>query len=509
MVIPSLQFTPRARRSFESMDLGLSLLQAHLGPVARVLALQMSILLALTLPFLWFQPVWALLILWWLSPWLSRGVLHVLSRRVFGQDAGVMSFLGHAREVHGRGLLASLLWRRLSPTRTFLLPVWQLEMQRGRAYRQRIQVLRREGGGSAFLLSLVCLLFIALTLLGCLGILQMMIPRGMGVNLWETLLDGFRKPWFAWLFTGLGILAIALVEPFFTAAGFSLYLNRRTVLEAWDLEQAFRRLAARLQAKARVILLMALIGGLGLAQEIPPSPVKVQDIQAPLHPEDPALKQVREILEKDPAFRSQRDVRKWTYKPTGKERGWVRALLDALFGESKPKAEKPRHLDLSKWLNPLALVVKIVCVALLILGALYLIYRFHHARQSRLEIDDYVPPDAVAGLDIRPSSLPADIPGEALRLFRMGDPRQALALLYRGALVALVHGHGLEIPASATEGDCLKAAQDLTLHAAFSTLTQAWIPMAYLGEAPDETVMLALIAQWPQAFGNVPSRGGR
>ncbi len=35
-------------------------------------------------------------------------------------------------------------------------------------------------------------------------------------------------------------------EPVYVACGFSLYLNRRTVLEAWDLELVFRRLRQRL-----------------------------------------------------------------------------------------------------------------------------------------------------------------------------------------------------------------------------------------------------------------------
>jgi hypothetical protein len=35
--------------------------------------------------------------------------------------------------------------------------------------------------------------------------------------------------------------AVAFVEPFYVAAGFGLYLNRRVELEAWDIEQEFRR----------------------------------------------------------------------------------------------------------------------------------------------------------------------------------------------------------------------------------------------------------------------------
>jgi hypothetical protein len=35
--------------------------------------------------------------------------------------------------------------------------------------------------------------------------------------------------------------AVAFLEPFYVAAGFGEYINRRVELEAWDIEQEFRR----------------------------------------------------------------------------------------------------------------------------------------------------------------------------------------------------------------------------------------------------------------------------
>jgi ABC-type sugar transport system permease subunit len=34
---------------------------------------------------------------------------------------------------------------------------------------------------------------------------------------------------------------VAFLEPFYVAAGFGMYVNRRVELEAWDIEQEFRR----------------------------------------------------------------------------------------------------------------------------------------------------------------------------------------------------------------------------------------------------------------------------
>jgi len=38
---------------------------------------------------------------------------------------------------------------------------------------------------------------------------------------------------------------VVFLEPFYVAAGFGMYLNRRAELEAWDIEQEFRRAFGR------------------------------------------------------------------------------------------------------------------------------------------------------------------------------------------------------------------------------------------------------------------------
>jgi thiosulfate reductase cytochrome b subunit len=44
-------------------------------------------------------------------------------------------------------------------------------------------------------------------------------------------------------FAGLLVYAgvVLMLEPFYVASGFAMYLNRRVELEAWDVEQEFRR----------------------------------------------------------------------------------------------------------------------------------------------------------------------------------------------------------------------------------------------------------------------------
>jgi hypothetical protein len=60
-------------------------------------------------------------------------------------------------------------------------------------------------------------------------------------------------------------LATTLIEPFFVGAGFGLYLNRRTEIEAWDVEMALRRLRERLGGAAPLLLALILLGVPGAA----------------------------------------------------------------------------------------------------------------------------------------------------------------------------------------------------------------------------------------------------
>jgi len=506
---PVLHFVPRLRRPMESLDLGLNLLQAHGKAVYQVFFLQLAILLALLLPFTWRTPALTLWILWWLLPWFHRGTLHVLSRRVFGQEASIFTFLEEWRPIHRHGFLASLLWRRSSWWRSFVLPVWQLEQQSGKAYILRTRLLRRQGGGAAILLTHGCRLAEAITPFAILLLLWMMIPQGISVDLEGTFGEWFNTKWFSWLFLLAGLLSIALIEPFYAAAGFALYLNRRTQLEGWDLEQSFRRLAARLRSAGRGLLLLLLLGAglgvqrLGAAPAAPPA--KLEEEPKPLRPLDPARKVLEDLQSQDPDLRRTRDKSVLRFKSTGKEPAWVRRFLEWW---DKPREEKreiapqqPRN-----WLKPLALVIKVLMVAALVALVIFVILRFRHKLRDRQVSDDYEAPEALAGLDVRPESLPPDVAGEALIRFHTGDPRGAMALLYRGALTALIHGHRLEIPSSATEGDCLRMAlPKLTEEAGgtFRLLTRIWIRMAYLGEDPDTETMEILCIRWRAAFGGV------
>ena len=114
------------------------------------------------------------------------------------------------------------------------------------------------------------------------------------------------------------------------------------------------------------------------------------------------------------------------------------------------------------------------------------------------------------GLDVRPESLPADLVARARQLARAGDVTAALAMLYRGALVELVHGAGVQFKDGDTERDCLRRAGD-TLRGGelryFGTLVRSWQHAAYAHTAPPVDTVLGLCDEWPASFAGPETRG--
>lgn len=113
-------------------------------------------------------------------------------------------------------------------------------------------------------------------------------------------------------------------------------------------------------------------------------------------------------------------------------------------------------------------------------------------------------PTHIAGLDLRPESLPEDPAMMAERLIEAGQFRSAFSLLYRGALSALVHRHALAIPDGATEGECQLLAReqlDMDLHDCFAGLTKVWLLLAYDHHVPEKQQALILCREWRSCFG--------
>ncbi len=479
-----------ARPAYEAQDLGLQLLRRNarqtFGAVAAVALPIWAALLLLDLP----SPGISLLVIWWLKPVLDRVALHVLSRAVFGQVPRVSETLAALPGLFDRPLIECLTWRRFQLRRSLWMPIACLEGLRGKDLRQRRSALEYgEAQGAATVATIVFLhleggLALSMFLLTASFLPDDLLPPFLDMIMDESF-ESTRA--YDWLSAATWLPCLLLVEVLYVAAGFGLYLSRRTQLEGWDIDLAFGRLGARLREAARrgiAVGLALACACFGLADEAWASPAPVQSEEQSADPRDVAL----EVLEHED-FDTEITVPKLRYSFDGDGGGFG---FGPLLGQA---------LTVLAWGLLIAIVVALV---------VYLARRIERP-VAALSAKRAPPPAAAFGLDLRPESLPADIAGAASELASRGEFVAALSLLYRGALARLVEHDQLEIAPGDTEHDCIarvRAASeepDGPRPTYFSRLTDSWLRAAWGASPPSSESTLALCEGWARHF-EVPRR---
>jgi hypothetical protein len=290
-----------------------------------------------------------------------------------------------------------------------------------------------------------------------------------------------------YLFNAALLAAECVLEPLYVAAGFTLYLSRRTALEGWDLEIAFRRLAARREKPGAAALVVLL--GLALV-------VSTADPAQAATTEPGAGAQKAAIAEilKSPEFREYEDTRVWRRKGGPPD--------------ETPEIKSPDiNLDfLAKLARVLAELFRIVAWGAAIFVAGWLLYQISRRLgwfRGALTRDVPWRPEVLFGMDLRPESLPADIAAAARERLGADDIRGALSLLYRGALAHLINERNLVLSMGDTEGDCLRrvcAGAPAPMAGYFGRLVEAWGLVAYARRAPAGESVTRLISEWEQHF---------
>ncbi|QLC73904.1 DUF4129 domain-containing protein [Pseudomonas sp. LPB0260] len=506
----------RPRSAWEALDLGVLLARRHAGLLMASWALVSLPVFALLCLLLWDSPGWAMLAFWWLKPAFERLPLYILGRALFGDTPTLKQALKAWPGLLKPQLLASLTWRRLSPTRSFDLPVLQLEGLAGQARSARLAVLGQRDSAPATWLTLVGVHLEMALWLGLVSLFYLLLPQQIELDWsWQSLIqaDAGDWLWLEHLSNLLYALVLVLWEPIYVACGFSLYLNRRTALEAWDIELSFRRLRQRLTGVAYALvlglgLLLAQTPGVALAagsscplpQEDPHGPEAPRLLQQPLTSQA-AQRSIAQLLD-EPPFEHRETVTLWRFGAQEAAEPSGELDLEALLEKLRALIEFWKHLD------SVALFFEVLLWASLFALLAMLAWRYRDwlaAFAGRLGVAPRpaaAPPSQLFGLEVAPQSLPADVPGEAERLWAE-QPRAALGLLYRALLSRLLHDYRLPLSGAHTEAEMLRLVATLEqgeLDGFSRALTQHWQNLAYGHRLPPEELKAQLCDGWRRLF---------
>lgn len=343
-----------------------------------------------------------------------------------------------------------------------------------------------------------------------------------------------------WLSTCLEVctlIAAGIVAPFYVCSGFSLYINRRTHLEAWDIDLHFRQLIDRQGKRNQFVRAEPALTDQGHmhahragqssspdirdggAPSVAASMLGIffvvysllqpgADVMADPVPDDQDSHQlINKILEHrdfgvtttklEPQFIEREeevddsdwfdwdwDIEWW---------GWVAAIIEFLRTVS----------SVAVWIEGflwfLAAILFGAIAYLIVVNSRHLsvvkgYFGFKRGTTKKVQVFD---------LDIAPKSLPSDIPSAAKTLLSAGQQREAMSLLYRGALSRLVHRYGMEITDSATERQCVELVtleQPKERIDVFALLTRYWLEVAYGRNGISDEQVSVLCEKWAPAF---------
>lgn len=231
------------RTPWQAMDMGTHLYRAWWKPLTLVwLSFSMPVLLlALWLTVSGHSGFGALL-LWWLKPVTERPLLEYCARTLFNQPVTLPALWREFHRYALPGLLPWLLWRRIYLTRSFSVPVSQLENQHGPHYRERIRVLHMGQPNRASMLTLLMAHIEFIISYAFTVLVMMMMPGQYYLSDIDWMLTGTH---YATLGLITWYITLTVLQPLYVASGFALYLNKRTWLEGWDLELGMRRIGER------------------------------------------------------------------------------------------------------------------------------------------------------------------------------------------------------------------------------------------------------------------------
>lgn len=532
------ELLPRPCTPWQAIDIGCQLARREFRTLLTlwmIVALPMGIL---CLALGQWAPLASTMAFWWMKPAAELPLVLYLSRVVFGERPSIRETLRLA-SVNIPALLGSYLTlSRLSFTRGMTSPVVYLEKLRGRARRQRVSQLLVVPH-RALLLQSVLVNIEGILLYGWLILVFALVPE-LGFEWIADLMlstdqvDGSN----VWWLLAFQVLSAGLVAPFFIAAGFLLYINRRMHLEAWDIAQQFHSIRNRAGRPARdtrdqpadpsvervMVQTIALTTVLSvvLCTWSPRTQARYEVLESEgnADPEDavtatvedrwsPGLDSVSATMEEvfaEDIFNDTRTVLRPRKKNADDEETESNeddrfSLLKEFLGMLGRGFE---HLFKGlQWVPVVAVVATVAYFALQVYRNRWIPRLLKARYRPNLGQSEARRYEVVA-------ELPQDIAAAARKALTSGDIRLSLSLLYRGTLRALGDFYRNPVSAGATEQDCLDlgavrfSRDDSHL---LGKLVSQWQASAWAGKDPAPTEVAELIEECARSHEQWKARG--
>lgn len=489
----------RPRNAWEAIDLGFALVQRGWKPVYKswlVVLLPLTVVLHLLCSqALWLIP-W---IIWWLKPLLDRIPLYVLSHALFGEVPSLRQTVKDLPNLLRPQALAVLTYGRFNPARSFHLPVRQLEGLHGRQRRQRQKILSARDRGAAVWLTIACIhleIVVNLTIIGFIGMLMIDFSGFLSVDLFTSTSIAQQL-----CLNGLFLCGISVIEPFYVAAGFTLYLNRRIWLEGWDMEIGFRRLAQRLTHHGTLSIIPVTVVCLGLSfvQPVVAAPEQtaseftlecqvLQKQQARLeNAASPVKRTLAQVLQEDP-FPHCMPRQRWFLE--------IKSEVPQNLPTSAPGQTLAKLMEIGLW-------VTVILFAGMVMWHVY--KKTIPASSGQKTTTLASPPPVLQGLDEPITAVSATTAKDVWMLWRAGREREALSLMYRNTLLSLSKSQGVRFAGAATEDECLHIAStqlswDHEWVRFLKRLTKIWSAVAYGHRLPTDEEVRQLCEHWSKHF---------
>ena len=448
------------------------------------------------------SPYISYFVIWWLKPFFSRLVLHVVSQRFFSAPSpgSFKECLSSFWELR-RGLLGDLLWRRFSPLRSACMPIRILERTSRRQYSLRKETLMTGGIKFCSLVTIFGLALEAVLLGGEIVFVIMVSEQFFPAAL--TYLQNNREVTEIIIFCAFCFNYI-LVETLYVCMGFGLYINSRVEVEGWDLQLLFQKLAAvkttarkvSVKTSAKAVLLFCfflVFSQVSYADPHDDETASKEPASVEYFPEnfpvvsDEAKGELEKILASDDFG--------------GRKETWGIRLKEGREQEEKPQ------IDLSPLLKKIremfGYMVRLLAVVAIIV---FLIFAFFWLKKNRKKLlsklrmgqttDQYGLSGSNADKRVYSPQSPEALFVMAEDFFSRGNLREAWAACLSGCIGACKKYRFLSFPDDATEYICLDIMRKALPDEAdgFKALVQSWILIAYGGKVPEQDAFRKSIA---------------